>query len=211
MASSFSAQIPVIINVIQQLRPATVLDVGKGFGKYGFLIHEYVGIDSSRRPDPSKTLSEQSAIAIDAVECNPDYMWPHIRQLYRQTYIGRIEELHSTLPRYDLVLMCDVIEHLDKAAGLKVVQHFIVSGSAVLISSPTDYFNQELFGSADEHHLSHWTAADFRLPTGYCEYQTADAGRVYLVSPHPLDVRGFGNGLLKRARRIARVLRDELC
>ena len=37
MASSFINQVPVIINLIQRLKPNKVLYIGKGFGKYGFL------------------------------------------------------------------------------------------------------------------------------------------------------------------------------
>ena len=85
MASSFVEQVPVIVFLLQKLNPQTVLDVGKGFGKYGFLLHEYVGIDQTKRPDPSKTLAEQSCVAVDAVEVNRSYLWPHISQFYSNT------------------------------------------------------------------------------------------------------------------------------
>ena len=93
MASSFSTQILVIVDLITRIRPATMLDVGTWFGKYAFLTHECCGIDNTRRPDPTRTLREQSRVAIDAVECNTAYLWPHIDHLYRKLYIGRIESL----------------------------------------------------------------------------------------------------------------------
>src|SRR5436309_9272819 len=102
MPSSFASQIPIIVHLLNNLEPATVLDVGKGFGKYGFLIHEYVGMDFSKRPDPAATLAQQSRIAVDAVESNPDYLWPHISQFYRNIYVGRIENLYQSLGRYDV-------------------------------------------------------------------------------------------------------------
>src|SRR5437762_2258848 len=131
MASSFLAQIPVIVGVLNQLRPKTILDVGKGFGKYGCLAHEYVGIDHQRRPDPARTLAQQSCVHIDAVEWNRDYLWPHIEQLYRRVFVGRVEDMLSQLPNYDVVLMCDVIEHIEKQGGANVVRHFVKSGAAV--------------------------------------------------------------------------------
>ena len=73
MASSFLDQVPTIVYVLQKLDPQSVLDVGKGFGKYGFLLHEYVGIDHMKKPDPNRTLAQQSRIVIDAVEVNPSY------------------------------------------------------------------------------------------------------------------------------------------
>jgi hypothetical protein len=74
MASSFSNQIPLIVWLLQILRPHTILDVGKGFGKYGFLAHEYLGVDPRVRPDPTRTLANQSRIVLDAVESNLDYL-----------------------------------------------------------------------------------------------------------------------------------------
>ena len=49
MASSFVSQIPVIVNLVSKLKPRKIIDIGKGFGKYGFLIHEYAGIDNQKR------------------------------------------------------------------------------------------------------------------------------------------------------------------
>ena len=77
MASSFVEQIPQIIHLITKLNPSKILDVGKGFGKYGFLIHEYVGINNTRKTVSSKSLKEMSEIHIDAVEVDPDLMQPH--------------------------------------------------------------------------------------------------------------------------------------
>ena len=91
MASSFSSQISTIVYLISRLKPATLLDIGKGFGKYGFLLHEYYGIDKSIRPNPTLSLRDQSNLAIDAVESNPDYLWPHLDQFYRRIFSGRIE------------------------------------------------------------------------------------------------------------------------
>jgi SAM-dependent methyltransferase len=210
MASSFAEQIPLILYLIQKCGPKSVLDIGKGFGKYGFLTHEYAGIDHTHRPDPSSTLAAQSRIAVDAVDCNTDYLWPHIEQIYRKTYVGRIEELYPALPQYDLVLMCDVIEHIEKAPALAVVQHFLNAGSKVLISTPKEFFQQDLYGSAAEHHVSYWTKADFRADGNYVDYQTVGPGRVFLLARQPINIRGFGQGVLKSCRRLARALVNEI-
>src|SRR5947209_4388449 len=119
MASSYANQIPIIIHVIQQCKPKTILDIGKGFGKYGFLIHEFAGIDNLKRPDPMRVLAQQSNIVIDAIDINPDYSWPHLPHLYRDVTIGDVQSIYRTLPHYDLVLMTDVIEHLEKLPALE--------------------------------------------------------------------------------------------
>src|SRR5665213_248868 len=152
MASSFSSQIPLIAHIMTKLAPSTVLDIGKGFGKYGFLIHEYYGVDNTVRPNPVLSLKDQSRVVIDAVESNADYLWPHLDHFYRKIYSGRIEDLYGSLPSYDTVLMADVIEHLEKKEAMLVVRHFVETGSSVVISTPRNFFQQDLFGSADEHH-----------------------------------------------------------
>ena len=78
MGSSFIDQTPAIIHLLQKLQPKSVLDIGKGFGKYGFLLHEYLGIDNTKKIDPAKSIKEQSGIVVDAVEIDPDLMLPHL-------------------------------------------------------------------------------------------------------------------------------------
>ena len=209
MASSFSTQIPVIVDLISRIRPASMLDIGKGFGKYAFLTHEYCGIDNTRRPDPTRTLREQSRVAIDEVECNTAYLWPHIDHLYRKVYVGRIESLYRELLGYELVLMCDIIEHLQKPEACDILTHFLGLNSTIIVATPKGFFQQNLYDSPEEQHVSHWTKNDF-LRLGYVDYQTVGAGRIYLVSRNKLDVRGFGSGFMKRLRRIARAVVNEV-
>ena len=121
-----------------------MLDIGKGFGKYGWLLHEYHGVPTDVRADPAKTLAQQSKLVIDAVESNPDYLWPHIPHLYRQVFQGRIENLYRDLKGYDTVLMLDVIEHIGAEPAREIVRHFIADGATVVVSTPAEYFQQEL-------------------------------------------------------------------
>ena len=57
-----------MIHIVRSLGPHRVLDVGKGFGKYGFLIHEYVGIDSEKAPTHELALKDQSSVVMDCVD-----------------------------------------------------------------------------------------------------------------------------------------------
>ena len=210
MATSFSVQIETIIYLMQSLKPKNVLDIGKGFGKYGFLLHEYYGIDPSYRPDPLKTLKCQSRVVIDAVESNPDYLWPHLDQVYGKVYEGRIEALYGSLEGYDLVLMLDVIEHLEKADGVKIVRHFVSSGANMIVSTPATFFQQALYGSDDERHVSFWSPEDVANIGFPFDYRRIGPARVFLISPSRLDIRGFGQSPIKRLRRLARAVSNEL-
>lgn len=209
MASSFVNQIPTIIYLVQKLRPSTVLDIGKGFGKYGFLIHEYGGINNTKKLDPSKSLKELSDIKIDAVEIDADLMLPHLSQLYSSVYFEDILKLYPQLGNYDLVLMIDIIEHIEKKGAMELLAYFLKKGSKIIIATPIAFFEQELYESPFEHHISHWTKKDFES-LGHLNIQYLDAGAIYLLSNERLDVRGFGNGLIKKLRRIARAIRNEI-
>jgi len=209
MASSFSNQIPAIIHLVQKLTPKSVLDIGKGFGKYGFLIHEYVGINNQQRIDPKLSMGEQSQIKIDAVEVDADLLLPHLHQFYRTVFVGDVFKLEEKFANYDLILMIDVIEHLDKEQAIELLKKFLLKKATILIATPLQFFQQDLYESEFEHHISHWKLDDFKK-LGNVEYQYFDAGAVYLLSNKKTDIRGFGNSFIKKLRRIARSIKNEI-
>jgi SAM-dependent methyltransferase len=208
MGTSYAEQIPQIIHVVQQLRPRRVLDVGKGFGKYGLLLHEFAGLDTSKRVEPSLPLKMQSSLTIDAVEIDSDLILPHLDQLYSEVFFGDVTEIQNRLPRYDLILMVDVIEHIAKPKGEKLLREWIRRGEAVLISTPISFFRQHLFQSPHEEHVSYWCTRDFRQ-IGHTIVQYVGPSALFLISPQPINIRGFGNGLMHRLRRCARFIRNE--
>lgn len=209
MASSFIEQTPAIINLVEKLKPNKILDIGKGFGKYGFLFHEYIGIDNTKKINPSISLKEQSRIEMDAVEIDPDLMLPHLSHIYNHIYFGDILDIYKQLPIYDLILMIDIIEHINKKGAVNLLQHFLKQGTNIIIATPKDFFEQHLYESEYENHVSHWSVKDFKN-LGFLNAQYFDAGVVYLVSVEKLDIRGFGNTFLKKMRRLARALKNEL-
>ncbi len=208
MASSFAFQIPQVIHVVRQLAPRSILDIGKGFGKYGLLLHEYLGIDNSKRIDPSLSMVEQSRLKMDAAEADPELMLPHLPHFYNKIYEGDVLVNYESFEKYDLVLMVDVIEHLDKDSSLEMLQHFIKNGSTVLVATPVDFFQQHLYESEFEHHVSHWSANDFKS-IAHLQVQYIENSAIYLLSPGPVNIRGFGNSFIKKLRRIARAVRSE--
>lgn len=209
MASSFIDQTPIIIHLLQKLKPKRVLDIGKGFGKYGFLLHEYVGIDNTSKLNPEMSLKEQSKIHIDAVEVDPDLMLPHLSHIYNQIYFGDVLKIHKELPAYDLILMVDIIEHIEKEGAKLLLKELLQKESNIIIATPKSFFQQELYESVFENHVSHWSVKDFK-DLGYLNVQYFDAGAVYMLSPQKLDIRGYGNTLIKKLRRIARSVKNEL-
>jgi hypothetical protein len=208
MASSFISQVSNIVYLVSQIKPKSILDVGKGFGKYGFLLHEYVGINNSKRLNPAQTLKEQSDILIDAVEIDDQLLLPHLDQFYNKVYRGNILEMYSELINYDLIMLIDVIEHLEKKAAIKMLQFYSQKKINIIIATPSKFFNQHLYDSKYEEHVSFWELTDFKKISNV-EYQKVDGGTIFFLTPERIDIRGFGNSVIKRIRRIFRVIRNE--
>lgn len=208
MASSFMSQIPIIIYVISKLKPTTILDIGKGFGKYSFLTHEYLGIDNTKKLNPKLTMKEQSTIKIDAVEIDEQLMLPHLNQFYSDLFQGNILEFYEQMKRYDLILMIDVIEHLDKTAALNMLKYFSKNKTTLIVATPYEFFNQHLYESEHEEHVSHWTINDFK-DLFYVDLQKTADGVIYLLTSEKKDLVGFGNSFIKKIKRIARAIKNE--
>ena len=143
MPTSEHRQIPHVVDVLARLRPARVLDVGAGYGKYGVLAREYAG---STRVD-----------AVDAVA--PRY------PVYDHVYLGDLRDLDHVLPSevtgYDLALFIDVIEHFEKADGYRVLEQLTHRAKQVLVATPFGFRQQEIPGMPFETHRSGWWPGDF--------------------------------------------------
>jgi GDP-mannose 4,6 dehydratase len=137
------------------------------------------------------------------VEVDPRYFRRHV-------HVGRVEELFHDLPVYDLVLMVDVIEHIDKAPASLVLNSFLARGSTVLVATPRYFFQQELYESPDERHVSFWTLRDFYGPDRTIFHQNVGPSAIYVLKEGRMNrIPGFGNDPLTRVRRLARLTLSE--
>lgn len=152
MPTSALEAAPIVLYLVESADPhETVLDVGPGRGKYGLLLREYLNAPPRR---------------IDAVEVEPSYVDDRLRGLYDDVLVGDVLELADrALELYDVVLLVDVIEHLEKSAGLELLDR--IAGRAV-ISTPHEFFSTGPGLPPSEEHRSHWTRADFEA-TGRLE------------------------------------------
>lgn len=162
MPSSRPNTIPIVIHLVRQLQPASILDVGVGFGKWGHLFREYTDINESEK-DPARYRRRNWRVRIDGIEGHAAYLTPMHRYLYDRIHVGNACALLPRLPRYDLVFLGDVIEHLDKRAGLKLLRDALDrAGKAVIVSTPKYETGQaDLCDNELERHRSLWSAADF--------------------------------------------------
>ena len=162
MPSSRPTTIPVVIHLLRQLRPRSILDVGIGFGKWGHLFREYTDINEAER-DPARYARTGWQIRIDGIEGYAPYITEMHRYLYHEIHVGNAAKILPTLGSYDLVFLGDIIEHFEKRDGKALLDRALERAvKAVIVSTPKFETEQEdLCGNELERHRSLWSAADF--------------------------------------------------
>ena len=140
---------PVATQILA-LQPSSVLDIGVGHGKWGYLAREYTDIWMRRYTRPEwKT-------RIDGIEIYPKYRNPVWDYAYNRVHTGNVLDLLSGLPRYDLCLMLEVLEHFKKAEGLSLLSAILEKCDRAVISY-TNCPQGEALGNVHETHRSEWS------------------------------------------------------
>src|ERR1044071_170740 len=162
MPSSRPNAIPTVIHLVRQLNPQSILDVGIGFGKWGHLFREYTDINQAES-DPRRYRRRNWRVRIDGIEGHAPYLTPMHRFLYNKIHIGDACVLMKRLPRYDLIFMGDIIEHVEKAAGLRLLRQAVKRAKKALIVSTPKYETgqTDLCANELERHRSVWSDRDF--------------------------------------------------
>jgi SAM-dependent methyltransferase len=156
MASSDTAQISTIVDLIQIINPGSSLDIGCGYGKYGFLTKEYL---MGHIWDKNKTI-------VNAVEGYESYISEMQRTIYNNVFICDAMDFSKYLTRdYDLVTIIDAFEHLSVEDGKKFITEILKHSKYLLISVPRYVSIQK--GLEDdpnklEEHRAFWTRSMFK-------------------------------------------------
>jgi hypothetical protein len=143
MPTSNLALWPAILNLVYETPHRRVLDVGPGWGKAGVLLREYCGCE-----------------VVDAVELWEPYVTPRLRANYDTVLRADICAVPGfALSTYDVVLMIEVLEHLEKADGLELLDRI---DCPVVVCTPAEFFqNPEHELVPPETHRSLWSVEDF--------------------------------------------------
>ncbi len=148
---------PVIARVMK-MRPKSILDVGVGMGKWGLLFREYLEGWGFHRYKPS-----QWELRIDGVEAWEDYIQDWHRVIYNHIYQGDIRQIAHQLGHYDLVYLGDVIEHMTKPEGHRLLQ--TLNYTRAIISTPnfaTNKAHRAKKPNPFQEHKCQWSLADFK-------------------------------------------------
>lgn len=146
--------------------PKRILDVGCGYGKYGVLLREYL--------DPTPI--------VDGVEAWEPYVRDHnLKNMYNHLYVDDVCNLaQDTLDLYDMVVMGDVIEHIEKDKAIDLLSR--IKGW-VIIATPFNHFHTDEGLPPTEAHVSHWTEQDFKDTGRLDRYEVSYESHVVRLSP----------------------------
>ena len=152
MPSSRPCMLDKICNIFINTSPSSILDIGCGFGKFGFLAREYTDIWGG----DDRYWSWE--VQIDAIEIYEKYILPHHRIIYNNIYIGNVLDILPVLQNYDMIICSDMVEHLSKNNGHKLLTLISHKSSIATITTPIgDRPQDEIYGNEYEKHISSWS------------------------------------------------------
>ncbi len=158
MPTSHPCQINEIISLVDILNPSSLLDIGVGFGRYGFLCRELLDIYKGQHYH-----RKDWKIRIDGIEAFPEYLTPVHHHIYDRIFTGNaLDVLDSLDTRYDLTIMIDVLEHFPREDGLKLLCKLLTKSRNILLSTPLTVYEQDaVFDNQFEQHVHEWKREDF--------------------------------------------------
>jgi 2-polyprenyl-3-methyl-5-hydroxy-6-metoxy-1,4-benzoquinol methylase len=149
--------LPWVLETAQALNPTSVLDVGVGMGQYGLHLRQLLDISRER------LTRVEWKTRVDGVELYEPYRNPIWDYYYDAVHLRDARDFLRGLDReYDLILICDVIEHFDRAEAEALLALARAKGKWVIVTTPNGAYPQgAMFGNEAETHRSEWVPQDF--------------------------------------------------
>jgi len=152
--SSDPKLIPYILPIVEG---TSVLDVGCGNGKWGYLM----------KVDYWYTRAGRRKVKLDytvGVDLCPKYLnFVKHHEIYDEVVMCDSRQLPFKSSTFNTVLLLEVIEHMIKSEGAKSLREAErVANTLVIVSTPSYFIRQESRnGGLFQKHLSKWAVSDF--------------------------------------------------
>lgn len=104
MPTSTYEQITAVVRYLERVMPMTILDVGLGNGKLGFIARDLLDVMHGQRYKRDEWL-----VRVDGIEAFPDYVQAHQRAIYDDIYTGDAFNVIDNLGTDEVILIGDVL------------------------------------------------------------------------------------------------------
>jgi len=157
MPYSHHHQISTITDLIIQCDPRSVVDIGPGYGLYGYLCRHYLERVTGKW------------VSLYCEEPNEN-LHPDLTRIYNAILKAKKFRSYSR----GLTLMIDVIEHVAKSEGREMLRKAKEDSKFVIVSTPKKFWPQDDQGEFDRHHCL-WTKRDLLSMPGE---------KIYIKNPY---------------------------
>jgi len=131
----------------KDLSDKVILDVGCGFGEWGFLIR-------------TRKSGYPCLIGLDVWRSHLDKL--RFLTVYSELVYCRIPPIPLKDKSTDITLACELLEHLPKEVGFRFLAELErVTKELIIVSVPLNAPQEEIYGNPYEKHVSEWLPRDF--------------------------------------------------
>ncbi|MGQ9507619.1 MAG: class I SAM-dependent methyltransferase [Candidatus Bathycorpusculaceae bacterium] len=130
----------------ENLSSLTILDVGCGFGEWGFLI---------------RTRKSGWAFLIGI-----DVFHPYLEKVCRLKIYDELVQVKAPILPFktesvDISLACEILEHMPKKEGLKLIEELErITKQEIIISTPLNWPQDKIWDNPYEKHVAEWSVKD---------------------------------------------------
>jgi 2-polyprenyl-3-methyl-5-hydroxy-6-metoxy-1,4-benzoquinol methylase len=153
-------QLPITLDRIREIKPKTVLDVGMGFGCYGFFIRAF--LDSSLYHKERKS---DWITYIEGIDIYKGYHTPHLQDtIYNKINYCDALQYNYSKRDWDLIICNDVLEHIEKPKGLELLQILKQNAKNIILQQPIgkNWIRRSNRANPYEAHISEWNIDEFK-------------------------------------------------
>lgn len=159
MPTSPYAHLYCLVEYLNKMRPTSILDIGLGNGKLGFIARDLLDVMLGER---HKCTERQ--LKLDGIEVFGEYIQEHQPAIYDTIINGDAFESIDDLGTYDMILLGDVLEHFEKETGWcfldKCFSH-VNQAVALLLPLGNGWTAPAIYNHPHERHRPGWSPDDF--------------------------------------------------
>lgn len=148
-----------IVDIVSQMHPRSVVDFGSGEGKLSVRLGFIEGVKEILAVEPSESASIKALGRFDKVKDKEKFVIP-------ETLWGSLFYYDERVKNKDVIILCEVIEHIDECRLPKVMDTILhdYQPKALIITTPNREYNEVYDMDDSLRHNDHrfeWTRAEF--------------------------------------------------